>query len=84
MTPALIASIKDIYNGDDELSVDIRTVCDIALRATAAESRERALREALEFYADPELYKPHPHGPAFGIPDLSFCARAALEGKVAQ
>ena len=36
------------------------------------------LNEALRFYADPEIYKPHPHGPAFERRDLSFVARAAL------
>lgn len=36
------------------------------------------LREALMFYANPEIYKPHPHGPAFDRRDLSFHARAAL------
>lgn len=35
-------------------------------------------REALEFYANPEIYKPHPHGPAFERRDLSFKAKAAL------
>lgn len=37
------------------------------------------LTEALEFYADPEIYKPHPHGPGFDRRDLSYVARAALE-----
>lgn len=39
------------------------------------------MREALAFYADPAIYKPHPHGPAFDSRDLSFHARAALEAK---
>ena len=39
------------------------------------------LREALRFYADPAVYKAHPHGPAFDGRDLSFVARAALEQK---
>ena len=38
-----------------------------------------ALCEALRFYANPEIYKPHPHGPAFDDRDLSFKAKAALE-----
>lgn len=44
----------------------------------------KALREALTFYANPEVYRPHPHGSAFDNRDLSFVARAALaasEGK---
>lgn len=36
------------------------------------------LRKALEFYANPEVYRPHPHGPAFDRRDLSFHARDAL------
>jgi len=37
-----------------------------------------ALREALAFYANPEIYKPHPHGPAFDRRDRSYHAIAAL------
>lgn len=36
------------------------------------------LLDALQFYAKPEIYKPHPHGLAFDNRDLSFHARAAL------
>lgn len=36
------------------------------------------LREALQFYANPEIYKPHPDGLAFDRRDLSFHARATL------
>ncbi|GAJ29829.1 hypothetical protein [Acidomonas methanolica] len=36
------------------------------------------LVKALEFYADPKVYEPHPHGPAFDHRDISFVARAAL------
>lgn len=36
------------------------------------------LIEALEFYADPKIYEPHPHGPAFDRRDLSFYAKNAL------
>jgi hypothetical protein len=36
------------------------------------------LVEGLEFYANPEIYKPHPHGLAFDRRDLSFKARALL------
>ena len=39
-----------------------------------------ALREALQFYANPEVYKPHPHGLAFDRRDLSYRALAALQG----
>lgn len=43
-----------------------------------AAERIEALEAALKFYANPEIYKPHPHGPAFERRDLSFTARAAL------
>lgn len=44
------------------------------------EEENDRLRAALQFYARPELYKEHPHGPGFDRRDLSFHARAALEG----
>lgn len=43
--------------------------------------RIRQLEEALRFYANPEVYKPHPHGPAFDRRDISETARRALEAK---
>lgn len=42
-----------------------------------AEEIER-LRAALQWYANPEIYKPHPHGPAFDRRDLSYHAAATL------
>lgn len=36
------------------------------------------LRTALQWYADPKRYEPHPHGLAFERRDLSYVARAAL------
>ena len=45
----------------------------------AAQAKEiERLREALTFYANPEIYQPHPHGPAFDNRDLSYAARSAL------
>jgi hypothetical protein len=41
--------------------------------------RIEQLSSALEWYANPEIYKPHPHGPAFDNRDLSFKARSALQ-----
>jgi hypothetical protein len=38
----------------------------------------RELVAALEFYVNPEIYKPHPHGLGFDNRDLSFSAKAAL------
>jgi len=39
------------------------------------------LREALAFYANPEVYKPHPHGIGFDRRDISYVAVAALAVK---
>lgn len=54
-----------------------------ALKALNAEleSENERLRNKLEWYANPEIYKPHPHGPAFDNRDLSWNARAALTGE---
>lgn len=40
--------------------------------------RIEALEEALRFYANPVIYQPHPHGPAFDRRDVSYVAVAAL------
>ena len=47
---------------------------------TAMKARVAALEAALRYYANPEIYKPHPHGPAFDRRDLSATAIAALKG----
>lgn len=49
-----------------------------ARRIRALEAENARLRNALCWYADPEIYRPHPHGPAFDRRDLSFLARAEL------
>lgn len=46
---------------------------------TAANERVKELEGALSFYASPEVYRPHPHGPAFDRRDLSDVAVAALQ-----
>lgn len=48
------------------------------IRAEEAEAGEKRLREVLAFYANPDIYKPHPHGLAFDRRDLSYSARTAL------
>jgi hypothetical protein len=54
----------------------------IAQRAFASApdlaARVAELEAVLEFYANPEIYRPHPHGPTFDRRDLSYSARAAL------
>lgn len=51
-----------------------------AATITALLARVGELEAGLSFYANPEIYKPHPHGPTFERRDLSFRARALLEG----
>lgn len=50
----------------------------LAKRAPAMAARIAELEAALRFYANPAVYEPHPHGPAFDRRDLSATARAAL------
>ena len=62
-------------------------VCDLIKTLTSERDRLREenemMRKALEFYANPEIYKPHPHGPAFDRRDLSYHAKVALKGGAA-
>lgn len=44
----------------------------------ALREREARLVEALRFYANPQIYKPHPHGLGFDRRDVSFRAKAVL------
>lgn len=55
-----------------------------SLAATVIEQQAEIdrLRKALEWYANPAIYAPHPHGPAFDRRDVSYVALAALEGKL--
>lgn len=48
------------------------------LRETPLRTAALDMAETLKFYANPEIYKPHPHGIAFDRRDLSSIARAAL------
>ena len=36
------------------------------------------VRRVVQFYANPEVYRPHPHGPAFDRRDISDTAAALL------
>jgi hypothetical protein len=63
-------------------AAEIRDMALEALKESAAlRSENERLREALSFYANPEVYKPHPDGLGFDRRDLSFHARAALNGE---
>jgi hypothetical protein len=49
-----------------------------AARIAELEDEIARLRIGIAFYADPAVYLPHPHGPAFDRRDLSWHARAVL------
>lgn len=72
---------------DTELSLEKPSVLNNLDRITPLYSSDQInrmrverdeLRKALEFYANPEIYRPHPQGPAFDRRDLSSHARDAL------
>lgn len=72
----LIAAAPEAFNALRQTSADLAQ----AKAALAERDAEIArLREALRFYANQDVYKPHPNGPAFDDRDLSFFARAALK-----
>lgn len=58
---------------------DVLNCNELIKQIAALEVRNKQMEEALRFYADPERYKPHPHGPAFERRDTSYVAREALE-----
>lgn len=68
-------SIDELISGLDFSPDAMR---EIAAYVRDLEERLATSTQALEFYANPEIYKPHPHGLAFDQRDVSFCARTAL------
>lgn len=81
MTDETAHIARDAAAQDDPhaaLSQHLHGDTDWRTRALAAEAEVERLREKLRFYANPDVYKPHPSGPAFDDRDLSFFARAAL------
>lgn len=48
------------------------------LIASTPKNAAPELIEALQFYANPEVYRFHPHGLAFDERDLSYVAKAAI------
>ncbi|NTG94216.1 hypothetical protein [Rhizobium rhizogenes] len=88
-----LRSIREIARTSGDLDRIIQWVNDAGSGYTAtasatlaemtdcAQSAEAALEEArgvLEWYASPEIYQPHPHGPAFDRRDLSALAKSFL------
>lgn len=74
-----LSQITPLTNGDLQRHIKVceeNSSLQTTISTQAAEIAK--LREALTWYTNPEIYKPHPHGPAFDDRDLSFKAKAAL------
>ena len=71
-------SIAQGYGNASELQAQLH---DVMFERDRLRTENARLREALQFYANPEVYKPHPHGLAFDRRDLSYRAHAALGGQ---
>jgi len=71
---ALAAEMMKVAEQVDELEDPFAAWESIEL----LKSQNEKLRTSLVFYANPEIYKPHPHGPTFDRRDLSFHAKSAL------
>ncbi len=54
------------------------TILPLIAALEAAEAKADKYEKALTWYANPEIYKPHPHGAAFDNRDLSYTAKSAL------
>lgn len=57
---------------------DPSAILSIIAALEAAEGKADKYEKALTWYANPEIYKPHPHGAAFDNRDLSYTAKSAL------
>jgi len=78
-TSARLAEVEKERDIAQEAWADMQELKEKArARAATAEAALEKAKGALRWYADPEVYRPHPHGPAFDNRDLSFHARAAL------
>ena len=79
--PDGIACRDETIKGQDE------QIAKLVAARDAARSQLAEAVKALEFYADPQVYAPHPHGPAFDRRDISSKARSTLarfDGKVVE
>lgn len=54
------------------------SVGELKARIADLEGKLAEAIDTLKFYANPDIYKPHPHGPAFDRRDLSFSATSTL------
>ena len=70
-------SLENCATGDNELST--QEYHDLIAELDSLYGEVARLKKALAFYANPEIYKPSPHGPAFDRRDLSATAIAALK-----
>ena len=67
--------------GMDEIAELEAEAQDLRAKIYALKRSNTRMREALTFYANPQIYKPHPHGPAFDRRgDLAAVAIEALRG----
>ena len=74
-----LAAAEEVRDGLRETDAQIcRQAAATLERAIAAEAKLATAVKALEWYANPEIYKQHPHGPAFDRRDVSFGAREAI------
>jgi len=88
LNPDRLKLALDAFYGDDAYSTTLDGIraAIIAWEASkpAVEKAAPDLLNALQYYADPETYAPHPHGIGFDRRDKSYVAIAAIaraEGK---
>ncbi len=89
---ALTARVKELEGEvfhDPALGITWKQICEQfdkecthhQERSQTLETQLAAAEKALAWYANPEIYKPHPHGIGFEDRDKSYVAKAALEAK---
>jgi hypothetical protein len=78
---AIVAeTFAGIRSHDEDARQEAKANAELYAASPALLAEVARLREALNKYANPGIYAPHPHGPAFDDRDLSWIARAALKG----
>lgn len=66
--------VDDHGMGDGHSPVDM-----YHYRLMMIEKQNKIMEDALRWYANPEIYKSHPHGIGFDDRDLSFYAKGKLK-----